>query len=139
MTRLALLPALLAGAALAASPAPPPRPGAPPEPERAEPAQPAPPPGVQFYGLDKYAASAAAFAATPDQPTAFGALLVTVRACHRTGEGDAAHVTIIDAEHPPAPIFSGWMFAESPGLNSLDHPRYDVWLASCSTVSTGAD
>jgi hypothetical protein len=29
-------------------------------------------------------------------------------------------------------IFTGWMFAESPGLNPLLHPVFDVWLTSCS-------
>ena len=28
-------------------------------------------------------------------------------------------------------IFSGWMFALSPGLNPLEHPVYDVWLKDC--------
>ncbi len=30
------------------------------------------------------------------------------------------------------PRFSGWMFASSPALSALDHPRYDVWVLSCS-------
>jgi len=32
-------------------------------------------------------------------------------------------------------IFSGWMFAESPGLNAVDHAVYDVWLTDCKTSS----
>ena len=28
-------------------------------------------------------------------------------------------------------IFSGWMFAESPGLNAVEHPVFDVWLTGC--------
>jgi hypothetical protein len=28
-------------------------------------------------------------------------------------------------------VFSGWMFAESPGLNALENPVYDVWLSGC--------
>jgi hypothetical protein len=28
-------------------------------------------------------------------------------------------------------IFTGWMFAESPGLNAVEHPIYDVWLTAC--------
>ena len=30
-------------------------------------------------------------------------------------------------------IFKGWMFASSPALSALDHPRYDVWVLSCSS------
>lgn len=34
-----------------------------------------------------------------------------------------------------ARIFSGWMFASSPGLSALDHPIYDVWVIDCKTVA----
>ncbi len=30
-------------------------------------------------------------------------------------------------------IFTGWMFAESPGLHAVEHPVFDVWLTSCKT------
>lgn len=29
------------------------------------------------------------------------------------------------------PVFSGWMFASSPALSSMDHPVYDVWVIDC--------
>lgn len=29
-------------------------------------------------------------------------------------------------------VFSGWLYAESPSLNVMEHPRYDVWLKSCT-------
>ncbi len=25
-------------------------------------------------------------------------------------------------------IFTGWMFADSPALNAIDHAVYDIWL-----------
>ena len=28
-------------------------------------------------------------------------------------------------------IFSGWMFAESPGVHGVEHPVFDVWLTNC--------
>jgi hypothetical protein len=28
-------------------------------------------------------------------------------------------------------IFTGWMFAASPGLHAIEHPIYDVWLTDC--------
>jgi len=28
-------------------------------------------------------------------------------------------------------IFSGWMFAASPGLHGVEHPVYDIWLTDC--------
>lgn len=36
---------------------------------------------------------------------------------------------------PDAPLFSGWMFASSPGLNALEHPVYDVWVINCTTAA----
>jgi hypothetical protein len=32
-------------------------------------------------------------------------------------------------------IFTGWMFAESPGLNAVEHAVYDVWLKACKEKS----
>ncbi len=32
-------------------------------------------------------------------------------------------------------IFTGWMFADSPGLNAVEHPIYDVWLKDCKQKS----
>jgi hypothetical protein len=28
-------------------------------------------------------------------------------------------------------IFTGWMFASSPGLHGVEHAIYDVWLTNC--------
>ena len=30
-------------------------------------------------------------------------------------------------------LFSGWMFASSPGINALEHPVYDLWPLACKT------
>ena len=32
-------------------------------------------------------------------------------------------------------LFSGWMFASSPGLSALEHPVYDVWVIRCTELS----
>ena len=32
-------------------------------------------------------------------------------------------------------LFSGWMFASSPGLSALEHPVYDVWVIRCTDRS----
>lgn len=37
----------------------------------------------------------------------------------------------------PTRVFSGWMFASSPGLSALDHPVYDVWVIDCKTAAAG--
>ncbi len=37
----------------------------------------------------------------------------------------------------PKRIFSGWMFASSPGLNAVEHPVYDAWVIDCK-ISAGS-
>jgi hypothetical protein len=148
---------LIAAPALAAPP--PPRPwgdgAAPPvvaaPAPQADAAQPAdetePPPGqpapdapfAALRGLDKASGVATEFTAPLGEAVDFGRLTIRVEACEADGEdGDMAWLVITDAKSPDAPAFEGWMFAESPALSALDHPRYDVWLAQCSTVSGGA-
>ena len=31
------------------------------------------------------------------------------------------------------PLFNGWMFASSPGINPMDHPVFDIWPLACKT------
>jgi hypothetical protein len=40
-------------------------------------------------------------------------------------------VNEVGTEKSRRKIFSGWMFAQSPGLNAVEHPVYDVWLINC--------
>jgi hypothetical protein len=35
-------------------------------------------------------------------------------------------------------IFTGWMFASSPGLNAVEHPIYDIWLTDCKGAAAPA-
>lgn len=37
-----------------------------------------------------------------------------------------------------ARLFSGWMFASSPSLSTLDHPVYDVWVLNCEPPENAA-
>ncbi|HKK53626.1 MAG TPA: DUF2155 domain-containing protein, partial [Myxococcota bacterium] len=69
-----------------------------------------------------------------------GRLRVAVEACEAPGdgrlEGTRAFLKIWDIEAAgQEPAFSGWMFADSPSLSALDHPRFDVWVISCTTSS----
>lgn len=34
-------------------------------------------------------------------------------------------------QEDPEKLFSGWMFASSPALSSLEHPVYDIWVLDC--------
>ena len=35
-----------------------------------------------------------------------------------------------DSEH--SRVFSGWLFKESPSINVVEHPIYDVWVKDCA-------
>ena len=67
----------------------------------------------------------------------FGSLQITEKACYTRPATEApqtitfAQVDEIDAKKQYKRIFSGWMFASSPGLNGIEHPVYDVWLTDC--------
>ncbi len=67
----------------------------------------------------------------------FGALKVTPRACYSRPPTEQPKTTtfvevnevMFDGQEKK--LFSGWMFAESPGLNAVEHPVFDVWLTEC--------
>lgn len=96
-----------------------------------------PQPGALLRGLDTFSGHVADFVVGVGGRGQFERLIVTVEACHVVDGGvDAyAFVTIADDKAPDQVIFRGWMVASSPALSALDHPRYDVWLQSCSTRS----
>ncbi|MBI1171444.1 DUF2155 domain-containing protein [bacterium] len=75
----------------------------------------------------------------PGQVQTEGRLSVRLDECRYPSDqplGEAyAHLTISDAQQVE-PIFKGWMIASSPGLNALDHPRYDVWVLHCDVPAS---
>jgi hypothetical protein len=34
-------------------------------------------------------------------------------------------------------VFSGWLYKETPSLNVVEHPIYDVWPKSCEMTHPG--
>ena len=82
------------------------------------------------------------FEAPVGQPVRFRNLVITVRSCETTTADeptrDAVAYVEVDARNPnpgkAAPsrqVFKGWMFANSPSVNPLQHPVYDAWLIAC--------
>lgn len=66
----------------------------------------------------------------------FGHLDILVESCRVprvAPNSDAFAFLVIRDVREAEPRFSGWMFASSPALSALDHPRYDVWVTSCSS------
>src|SRR5262249_48993619 len=89
-------------------------------------------------GLDKVTARVTVVDAPIGKPVEFGRLSITARYCYKRPPEEQPEVTgflQIDDTHAKDPakarVFSGWMFASSPGLSGLEHPTYDVWLIDC--------
>lgn len=88
--------------------------------------------------LDRRTSTRGALVSPVGSTARYGQLIIEALACHREidGEDSAAFLRIREEASPEAPpIFSGWMFALSPSLSALDHPRYDVWVAECRTAA----
>jgi hypothetical protein len=106
---------------------------------------PPPPPPVQkitnptavFSGLDKITGRIIKFDVAINETVQFGALQVTPRVCYTRPATEAQNtdafveVDEVTLQGEVRRIFTGWMFAASPGLNAVEHPIYDVWLIDC--------
>lgn len=107
-------------------------------------ADPAVKPTLMMRGLDKITGRAFDIAAPLNVPVKFATLTITARYCYSTPPSEtpetSAFVQIDDSRSEKADkrIFSGWMYASSPGLNALQHPLYDVWAIFCRTSAPGA-
>jgi hypothetical protein len=91
-----------------------------------------------FAALDKVTAKISRLEVPLNQTATFGALKITPRACYSRAPTEPPKTTsFVEVEETQLDgkqkrIFSGWMFADSPGLNAVEHPVFDVWLTDCS-------
>ncbi|MCA1489826.1 DUF2155 domain-containing protein [Sinorhizobium alkalisoli] len=94
-----------------------------------------------FSGIDKITGRITTFDVYIGETVQFGALQVTPRVCYSRDETEAPKTTTfvevdeITLDRKIRRIFTGWMFADSPGLNAVEHAVYDVWLQSCQETS----
>ena len=94
---------------------------------------------ASFAGLDKITGRITRFDVYIDETVLFGALEVTPRACYTRPATEAQRTSaFLEVDQRSLTgvskrIFSGWMFADSPALNAVDHAIYDVWLVECKT------
>lgn len=96
-------------------------------------------PVVKLQSLDKITARTGTFEAHVGSTVKFGSVYIKVQACRKASPIEqpesAAFLQVweagADGEQEPEWIFSGWMFASSPGLSPMDHPIYDVWVLDC--------
>lgn len=92
---------------------------------------------ASFSGLDKITGRIINFDADIGETVQFGALRVKPDACYTRPSTEAANtdafveVDEITLQGEVKRIFSGWMFAASPGLHGVEHPIYDIWLTDC--------
>lgn len=106
--------------------------------------------------LDKITGRATDLDVVADTPVVFGSLKVELKACFQTPPElppeaaaflsinstqavqvetlttavDASEVDTVSEDNPR--LFSGWMFASSPGRSALEHPVYDIWVINCT-------
>lgn len=97
-----------------------------------------------FSGLDKITGRIITFDVLIDETVQFGALQITPRVCNTRPPTEPAQtisfveVDEITLQNEIRRLFTGWMFAASPGLSAIEHPVYDVWLLDCKAEITAA-
>ena len=101
-------------------------------------------PVAVFSGLDKITGRIISFDVYIGETVQFGALQVTPRVCHTRPQTESplttgfVQVDEITLNNEVQRIFSGWMYAASPGLHAVEHPVYDIWLTDCRVSSSVA-
>lgn len=75
----------------------------------------------------------------PGEALRVGDVIVRLRACETTASWEAQKLTgaflQVDVRNPQGVfqrVFSGWLFKETPSINVVEHPVYDVWPKSCA-------
>ena len=97
---------------------------------------------AEFSGIDKITGRIITFDVYIDETVQFGALQVTPRICYTRPPTETPKTTAflevdeMTLDRKIRRIFTGWMFADSPGLNAIEHPVYDIWLSDCKMESS---
>lgn len=85
----------------------------------------------------------------PGETRRLGNLIVRLSACERTAPWEVppetgAFVQALvfergEGQSQPGwrQVFSGWLFKNSPSLNVVEHPIYDVWVKDCTMSFPG--
>ncbi|MBP0466235.1 DUF2155 domain-containing protein [Roseomonas sp. PWR1] len=92
---------------------------------------------ARLQALDKVTARVSILDAPVGRAASFGSLTINLRACQGRAPDEvpdaAAFMEITDSRAAPGspPAFRGWMFANAPGVNMLEHPVYDIRVLEC--------
>ena len=75
----------------------------------------------------------------PGQAIRIGDAIVRLRACETSAPWEVQRLTgafvqldVRNAQERFQRVFSGWVYKETPSLNVVEHPVYDVWPKSCA-------
>lgn len=91
-----------------------------------------------FAALDKVTARISRLEIALGETVRFGALKVTPRVCYTRPPTEPPKTTTfvevkeIKLDGTEDKLYTGWLFAQSPGLSGVEHPVFDVWLTDCA-------
>jgi hypothetical protein len=96
-----------------------------------------------FAALDKMTARIQPLEVPLGKTAKFGGLKITPRVCltrpatEQPVTSSFVEVDEVQLDKTEKRIFTGWMFAQNPGVHAVEHPVYDVWLTNCK-IPAGA-
>lgn len=100
---------------------------------------------VKLRALDKITARTLTFIAHVGTTIQYGPLFISIKACRSAPPIENPETATFlqiwqhNAKKEPEWVFSGWMFASSPALSSMNHPIYDVWVLECAGEKVSGD
>jgi len=92
-----------------------------------------------FAALNKITARISHLEVPLNSEVEFGALTIIPRVCNTRPPTEPPSTTsFIEVQETKLDgskrkLFTGWVFAENPGVHAVEHPVFDVWLTSCKT------
>ena len=107
------------------------------------PVKPKGPMTLVMRGLDKITGRATTVLVPIGQSAQYATFTVTARYCYTTPNTEKPETVAfvqVDDHRPDQParrIFSGWMYASTPGLHGVEHPLYDIWVITSRAVAPG--
>ncbi|NVE95680.1 DUF2155 domain-containing protein [Altererythrobacter lutimaris] len=83
----------------------------------------------------------------PGESQEIGPVIVRLSACERTAPWEMPQETgafvQVDVQNRGSDefsrVFSGWLFKNSPSVNVVEHPIYDVWVKDCAMNFPGEE
>ena len=96
---------------------------------------------INLTALDKITAKTTAIRLGVGEKKFFASLEIKALKCQLSENNDSidtvAYLQVKDLsakDNNQVFLFNGWTFASSPTLHSIDHPLYDLWIASCENI-----